>query len=667
MERPALVLGPAARRRPPPPLDPFPERADPAPHWLDPVETALLAAPRALVARWEDRRARRAVRAVGRQGLRLAAMAPSALDAEAMRLRLALRREGIAGAAMVQTLALIREVSHRTLGLRHHDVQVLGALTMLSGRVAEMDTGEGKTITAGLAAAAAAMAGLPVHVVTVNDYLAERDADGLRPMFDVLGLSVGLVSHGVAPADRRAAYRADIVYASNKEIAFDYLRDRLLLGDRAGPATLKARGMIAPPGQRLPVMRGLHFAIVDEADSVMIDEARTPLILSQESNLESERRWVAEAHALAGRLVRDADWRLLPGEQRIEILPRGRERLAELTRGAEPQWRGKIRREDAVHKALTARHVYRSGEHYLVREGRVEIVDEYTGRIMADRSWSDGLHQLVEEKEGCEITPRKLTLARITYQRFFRRYRHLAGMTGTARETQAEFWSVYRLRVARIPPDTPSRMNRAGTTICADRAAKQALVAARAASLSAAGRAVLIGARSVSAAQGLSAALTAAGVPHAVLSAELDREEAAIIAAAGEAGRVTVATNMAGRGVDIAVAPEVLAGGGLHVILTERHDAGRIDRQLEGRTARRGQPGSVEAILSLGDALLDGVPHHPLRLLAGTRTPLSRRAAARLIRAAQRRAERLNHRARSDLLRQDTKLAEILAFSGRGE
>jgi preprotein translocase subunit SecA len=286
-------------------------------------------------------------------------------------------------------------------------------------------------------------------------------------------------------------------------------------------------------------------------------------------------------------------------------------------------------------------------------------VDENTGRIMADRSWSDGLHQIVEAKEGVEVTPRKLAIARLTYQRLFRRYRRLAGMTGTAREARAELWSVYRLRIARIPPNLPSRLERGRVTILPTIVAKWQAVAARAAALSAQGRPVLIGTRSVAASQEASAALAAAGLPHAVLNAENDREEARIIAEAGAAGRVTVATNMAGRGVDIRLAPEVAAAGGLHVILTERHDAHRVDRQLEGRAGRRGEPGSAEAILSLEDRLLDLVPRHPLWLAA--RLGLSPR---HLFAAAQRRAERAHFRARVDLMEQEKRLGTMLAFVG---
>ncbi len=658
-----------------PRLDPYPERGEPKEHWLDGVETALLAGPRALAAAFGLRRARHVVRAAAALEPDLVALDEPALANEIAALRAALR---LARAPLPppRGLALLREVARRRLGLRHHDVQLLGALAMLDGRIAEMDTGEGKTVTAALAAGLAALGGTPVHIVTVNDYLAERDAAELAPFYAALGLSVGVVKHGLPPAERQAAYRCDVLYGANKEIAFDYLRDRLALGRRGalraklaaafeaapaarGPVAPPARGPVAPQARGPVVMRGLAFAIVDEADSVLVDEARTPLIISRETDAAAERAWAEQALALADALAEGRDFRLLREERRIRLTEPGRARLADLGAALGGAWEGRVRREEAARQALMARHLFRRGDHYVVRAGKVEIVDENTGRIMADRSWSEGLHQIVEAKEGVAVTPRRLAIARLTYQRLFRRYARLAGMTGTAREARSELWKVYRLRIARIPPNVPSRLDRGAVAILPGLAAKWRAVAARAAGLSAQGRAVLIGTRSVAASQDASAALAAAGLPHAVLNAENDREEAAIIAAAGEPGRITVATNMAGRGVDIRLDPGVAAAGGLHVILTERHDARRIDRQLEGRAGRRGQPGSAEAILSMEDPLLDLVPRHPLRLAVALGLP-----ARWLFDAAQRRAQRAHLRARVDLMAQEKRLGTMLAFVG---
>ena len=653
----------------PPRLDPYPERRDPREHWLDSVETAVLAAPRALAAAWRGRGAWAVVRAAGAAEAALRGLDEAGLRAAVAALRDDLHRQGLRPATLAPGCALVREASRRWLGLRQHDVQVLGALAILDGRVAEMDTGEGKTITAGMAAALAALAGTPVHVVTVNDYLAERDAATLAPLYAGLGLTLGVLKHGMVPAERQAAYGCDIAYASNKELAFDYLRDRLALGRAAGPARLKLRRLLAGPAPEaaMVVMRGLHFAIVDEADSVLIDEARTPLIISRETDAAAEQRWATEALGLADALEEGSHYRLLPADRRVMLTAAGQARLAVLGEAMGGVWAGRIRREEATRQALSARLLFQRGDHYLVRDGKVEIVDENTGRVMADRSWSDGLHQIIEVKEGCAVTPRKETMARLTYQRLFRRYHRLAGMTGTAAEARGEFWSVYRLRVARVPPNLPSRLQRGALEVLPTLAAKWQRVAARAAELAAQGRPVLIGTRSVSSSQTISAVLTAAGLPHAVLNAENDHAEAETIAAAGQPGRITVATNMAGRGVDILLAPEVVLRGGLHVVLTERHDTMRIDRQLEGRAGRRGQPGSAEAILSLQDPLLDLLPSRAWCWLAARPGALGRLAARAWFGAAQLRARRSHLRARLDLLAHEKRLGTMLAFAGEVE
>lgn len=652
----------------PPPLVLYPERAEPREGWTDRLEAAVTSWPMLLLPRLRRRDLARIERAAARHGARLGWSDEAELLREAQAVRAALRRDGLREGVVARAFALVRAAAERTIGLRHYDVQLRGGLALLHGMVAEMETGEGKTLTATLAAATAALAGIPVHVVTVNDYLASRDARSMGPIYRALGLSVGTVVHGLAPPARRAAYACDVTYASNKEIAFDYLRDRLALGRQAGTLRLKLE-RLQGRGRRTDavVMRGLHFAIVDEADSVLIDEARTPLIISRETDAADESRWAEEALRLADELEPGVHYRVLRDERRVELRERGCARLAELGERLGGIWRSRIRREEAARQALSARHLFAAGEHYLVREGKVQIVDEYTGRIMADRSWGEGLHQLIEAKEGCEVTGRKLPVARMTYQRFFRRYQRLAGMTGTALEAARELWAVYRLPVVRIPTNRPLQRRRLPPRVYPSAQAKWEAVAARTGELIAAGRPVLIGTRSVTASETVSRRLSEAGIEHVVLNAAQDEDEADIIARAGAPDRVTVATNMAGRGVDIRLAPGVAQRGGLHVILTERHDAGRIDRQLEGRCGRQGDPGTAEAFLSLEDPLLEFVEGAALRSLARRRIPLARRLRMRLFRQAQRRAERTHSRARRELLKIDRKLGTLLAFTGRTE
>ncbi|HEM45815.1 MAG TPA: prepilin peptidase, partial [Alphaproteobacteria bacterium] len=551
---------------------------------------------------------------------------------------------------------------------RHYDAQVLGGFAMLKGMIAEMETGEGKTLTATLPACTAALAALPVHVITVNDYLAQRDAELMGPVYRALGLTVAHVVHGMSPEERREAYLADVTYCTNKEAAFDYLRDRMVLGNESNNLRLKMERLYGETSRanRL-VMRGLHFAIIDEADSVLIDEARTPLIISGQTDAGDEQEMAERALALADELEEGRDFAIDQEQRQVVLTDAGKSRVADLAEASGGYWKGRIRSEEAARQALTARFLFRRDEHYLVRDGSVQIIDEYTGRVMADRSWSEGLHQLIEVKEGCPATPRKVPVARMTYQRFFRRYHRLAGMTGTARETAGELWSIYRLPVVTVPPNRPLRRIRKHDRICRSTEDKWRAITARVGNLVANGRPVLVGTRSVAASEEASRYFTEAGIEHVVLSAAQDRHEAEVISEAGLPGRVTVATNMAGRGVDIRLGPGVAEAGGLCVIMSERHEAGRIDRQLFGRSGRHGEPGSTEAILSLQDPLLENAAGGVLGAFARSRGPFGQWAGRFLFSRAQRRAERAHSRMRRELVKYDQRLGMLLAFSGRME
>jgi preprotein translocase subunit SecA len=594
----------------------------------------------------------------------------AALRARARELGSELRRHpDFPDALVARVFALVREVSGRVLGMRHYDVQMLGAYALIKGNIAEMQTGEGKTLTATLAVATAGLAGVPVHVVTVNDYLAERDAEIMRPLYEFFGLTVGIGIHGQTPDERRAAYACDITYCTNKELAFDYLRDRIALGQYGSNLRLKVESLYGDEGRLGElILRGLHFAIVDEADSVLIDEARTPLVISGEAGSEADLLVTEQALELARVMEEGTHYRLLTDQRRVILTPVGREYLTHETEGMEGPWRGTIMREELASQALSALYLFDRDEHYLVRDGKVEIIDEYSGRVSADRFWSDGLHQMIEIKEGCEMSSRKITIARMTYQRFFRRYQKLGGMTGTGREVASELWNVYRRPMVRIPTNRPIRRRRLSDRVLATKEEKWQAIVERVAELHGRGCAVLLGTRSVAASEEASAHLDAANLPHVVLNAAQDNQEAEIVAAAGQTGRITVATNMAGRGTDIKLDDEVVNAGGLHVIMAERHDAGRIDRQLEGRSGRQGQPGCFQAILSLEDQLLEMehvrlVPWAARLMLASGSEWLGRFA----LRRAQVLAERLHSRMRRDLLRSDETLGDALAFSGKAE
>ena len=648
----------------------YAERLERSPGGLDRLAERALAP---LLRRRLARRARwaRFPPLVGAHGQEVSRLGDAALRAAARALADELRAGGLTEDRIARSFAMVREIAGRTLGERHFDVQLVGGRVLLEGMVAEMETGEGKTLTATLAASTAALAGIRVHVITVNDYLAQRDAEWMGPIYRGLGLRVGVVTHGLDHAARCAAYANDVTYVTNKEVAFDYLRDRLAIGRRTSRTLLQLERLAGDETRLQKIaLRGLHYAIVDEADSVLIDEARTPLIISG-GGPAGERHVYAETIAVASRLVRGRDFELDERDRAVRLTNDGAARLDELAEPLAGAGPGRRRREELIRQALTALHLFRRDRHYLVRDGRVHIVDEFTGRLMSDRSWEHGVHQMVEVKEGCQLTARHEALARISYQRFFRRYLRLAGMTGTARETSGELWAVYRLPVVPIPTNRPLRRQRYADHVYATSDLKWQAVVHRVAALHRKGRPVLIGTRSVEASEHLSALLTAAALPHRVLNARQDKEEADIVARAGEPGRVTVATNMAGRGTDIRLAPGVADSGGLHVIATERHEAARIDRQLAGRCGRQGDPGSFEAFESLEDDIVTVYSGWIERGVAALSTGTPGRAgqwlAGLVVGRTQRAAERLHSRMRNDLMRRDEDLETALAFAGRAE
>ena len=586
-------------------------------------------------------------------------------------LRDRLRIKGLTDPLMAEAFALIRETSARVLEMRPYDVQLIGARVMLSGRIAEMDTGEGKTLTATLPAATAALAGTPVHIVTVNDFLVERDAAWMAPLFRALGLSVGVILEGMGMQERKAAYAHDITYCTNKQLAFDYLKDRILLDQETRPLHLKLEGLTAEtPRTDHVLMRGLCFAIVDEADSCLVDEARTPLIISKMGENSDMEETYRRAIQLGRQLEQPRDFTMNIRDRRVIFTDLGKHAIRRISETWGGVWAAEVHREELARQSISALHLYERDKHYIVREGGIQIVDEYTGRVMADRSWERGLHQMIEVKEDVEVTGRNETMARISYQRFFGRYLKLAGMTGTGRELAGELWSVYGLAVSRVPPNKRSQRRRLAWRYYMTEDQKWDAVAARIEELHATGQPVLVGTRSVAASEVLSARLADRALPHQVLNARQDGEEADIVAEAGTIGQITVATNMAGRGTDIKLAPGVESKGGLFVLGTELHDSARIDRQLFGRAARQGEQGACQMFLSAEDEIIrDAFGTRLNRFLtfftAGGR--IWRPVAYAVFWAAQNAAERRNAVTRRSLLRYDDTQEDLLAFTGRTE
>ncbi len=653
---------PVAALRPGALLGPYPER--------EPLEAAAGNGPgqsprQALWRRSDpDLRPQRLAAFVAHVDAQAADLQADDLAGVATDLRLRLAREGLTEELVARSFALVREAAHQVLGMRHYDSQLMAGRILLSGALAEMATGEGKTLAATLAAATAALAGFPVHVVTANDYLVSRDAAAMGPLFRALGLSTGAITESSTPEMRRAAYARSVTYNTSKQLAFDYLRDRMAMGQRRGALHLGVERLYsASPATARLMMRGLCLAIVDEADSVLIDDARTPFVIARElpdSDVEGPCRG---ALALAATLDLGADYTLDRRANHATLTDCGCGRLE--TAGESLPADARARRA-LVEQALAALHLYQRDRHYLVREGAVRIIDPNTGRLLADRSWDRGLHQMIELKESCAVTVPRETLARLTFQRLFQRYLRLGGMTGTAKEVASELRSTYGLGVVSLPTHKPVQRVSLPRRWYGDGEQKWRAIVERVRELRDSGRPVLVGTRSVPDSEHLGSLLDAAGIPHHVLNARQDGAEARIIAAAGKPGQVTVATNMAGRGTDIVLGEGVADRGGLHVIAAEANDSRRLDRQLAGRGARQGDPGSWEMFGSPDDELLTrSYPGWIIRFLRNL--PGSDFMSSAAIHLAQTRCERHQRRERRDLAIIQDRIDRLLSFSGRPE
>lgn len=567
-----------------------------------------------------------------------------ALADEELPQRLAVYREQVQSgekdldAVLPEVFALVREASTRVLGMRHYDVQLLGAMALHKGKIAEMKTGEGKTLVATLAVILNALEGKGVHVVTVNDYLAKRDAEWMGRLYNFLGLSVGVIVAGLSDEQRKEAYGADITYGTNNEFGFDYLRDNMKFY-----------------AEQL-VQRGHHYAIVDEVDSILIDEARTPLIISGASDestdlyqkvdevvrtLEKEKHYTVDEKGKTASLTDE-------GVQYVE------EKL-----GVDNLYdTANITAQHHVLQSLKAHTVFRRDVDYIVKDDQVVIVDEFTGRLMAGRRFSDGLHQALEAKEHVTIAAENQTLASITFQNYFRMYDKLSGMTGTADTEAVEFAQIYGLEVSTIPPNRPMIRRDMPDLIYRTRREKMQAIIQAIKELHATGQPVLVGTISIETSELISQLLKREGVPHSVLNAKHHAQEAEIVAQAGQVGKVTIATNMAGRGTDIKLGEGVVELGGLHILGTERHESRRIDNQLRGRSGRQGDPGSSRFYLSLEDDLMrlfgsDRLSGLMQKLGMQEGEPIENNMVSRAIENAQKRVEGHHFEIRKTLLDYD--------------
>jgi preprotein translocase subunit SecA len=568
-----------------------------------------------------------------------------------------------------EAYALVRETARRVHNTPHYLEQIIGGIALFEGGLAEMQTGEGKTLTATFPAYLRALTGHGCHVITVNDYLAERDATDMGLIFQRLGVTVGCVRSTSTPEERRAAYRCDITYATGREVGFDFLRDRLQVGAAQDKSRRPQVFGVIPSIDAGTVQRELHYALVDEADSVLIDDAGTPLIIASDEPCTDQRQALLDwCHALLPHLKAGTHFHFRPQHRAAELTIAGcRSVLLHL----KPAALNAVDAEQLYHRveqALRAEYGYQRDRDYIVREDAVAIVDESTGRILEGRRWQEGLHQAVEAKEHVPPSPDMGEAARITVQTFFRRYRHLAGMTGTARAATREFRRTYRLQVTCVPTHRPCRRQGLRTRVFVTQAAKFAAIAESVRTLVQEGRAVLIGTPSVAASVALKAAFRTARIPTRVLNALQDAKEARLVARAGQPKRVTIATNMAGRGTDIKLHDDVRNAGGLHVVATELHSSRRIDRQLIGRCARQGDPGTYQFFVSLEDELFRGVPPKTrVRWLEQARPNAHSelpRSWLRVFRRVQRNLECQAARNRNLLLRQESQRTDAARKMG---
>ncbi len=562
---------------------------------------------------------------------------------------------------LVEGYALVREAARRTINMRHFDVQILGGIAMFYRSIVEMQTGEGKTLTATLPMYLHGLLGKGCHLATVNDYLARRDAQWMEPVYKALGMTVGVIETQMSQPQRRKAYGCDVTYGTAKEFGFDFLRDRLLLRRIGEGQTDVLGGMLQQgpaadhSGDEKPVQGDPYFALVDEADSILIDEARTPLIIGA---LPTEEQRLAVAcykwsASVISQFVEDEDYDYDHEKKTAELTREGRQKVRLLSRPPEMDTVGMVNIYQYIERAILVDREYHLDRQYVVRDGEIVIVDEFTGRLAEGRKWREGIHQAVEAKQGVEVTIATGQAARITVQDFFLRYKHLAGMTGTAMGSARELRRIYRCHVLPIPTNRPAIRQRLPSRVFGTAEAKWEAVVEEISELHAAGRPLLIGTRSIDKSELLSKLLNAIGIEHQVLNANHIEAEAEIVARAGLPGKVTVSTNMAGRGTDIKLGEGVPELGGLHVICTEMHDSSRIDRQLIGRCGRQGDPGTFRQYLALDDdLLLTGLgPKRSRKLKAlGAESPGPFDQLGRLFRKAQRKIERRHFRQRKALM-----------------
>ena len=565
---------------------------------------------------------------------------------------------------LLHAFAIVCEASFRSLQIRPYTVQILGALAMYKNFIVQMHTGEGKTITAGLTAVLQAWGGKPCHIVTSNDYLAERDSETLEPLYRLCGLTVGFVDGEMKNDERRANYQKSIVYATSNEILADFLRDQMesSYAENFNHFLLKNLKYESTTGQ---VLQGLHNIIIDEADSLLADEATTPLIISVPKENKPLMDAISSMKAIASHLIEKEHYTLNSKYKEVYFTQEGKELIERLSESISPLWRSENRREYLIKQAIVAKKFYLKGVDYVIVEEKLVIVDSKTGRMMPSRSWGNGLHQTIEAKEGIPFSDPTETHIKMSFQRFFRFYKNISGMSGTLQKLESELWHIYNLPTMKIPKRIPNNYKVLREKIVNSKEKKWLMVVEEIAKVHKRKQPILVGTRSIEDSENLSKELTALSIPHQILNALYHKEEAEIITKAGELEVVTIATNMAGRGTDIKVVQEALEIGGLHVIATERHDSERVDMQLFGRTARKGEAGTVQRIVSLEDELLVNKSSDWMRKQFNyyLGSWIGRSLILLFYKRIQKKSDKQASKMRKDILKNDFATMKMLSFS----
>lgn len=593
---------------------------------------------------------------------------PSVFRAVLGQTREQLQQQGLQSMVARKAMALVLQAIDHQTGLKAYPTQIIAAAIMLDNGLAEMQTGEGKSLAILLAAGTAALSGIPVHVITANDYLAQRDAEAAEKISLLLELGTGSINPEMDRDQRRKAYSRDITFCTAKELVFDYLRDK---SDKQSPVNhlqALAQSITQPGKTEPPVLRGLYFAIVDEADSILLDEAMTPFILSKQGKTRLNTEHYRFALTLAARLQKNTHYTILNHSRSLHLTEQGVQQVAQDSQNKGGLWQVHRFRTHLIEQALSALHLFQADRDYLIKDDEIQIIDAVTGRLAEGRKWSQGIHQLLELKENLELTDDLEQMAKITYQQFFPRFLKLGGTSATVHEDHVELNQTYSLPVIKVPLRLPCQRQILPTRLFCHSPQKWADIVQRTLAVQAGGQAILIAVESVEDSHQLSRQFEQYKIRHVVLNARQDAEEAEIIAQAGQPGSVTVATNMAGRGTDIKLSPQVLKAGGLHIICSHLNDSKRIDRQVQGRCARNGQPGTVETILSLEDRLFSR--HIPngmtalLNLVFRKQQPLPQGLGKLLTAWPQKIEKWRGQRQRKQLKRHNEHMRKLLAMGG---